>query len=517
VRKNQIVTTFQDYYTPHPSPLLAYFLSAPFFHKTRFMPKFLSYLSWFLLLFLCSCYNMRKSRGGGQIANVTARTINTDDIALPPGYHIDAVATGLTFPSGATLDDENNLYVIETGYSYGEVLGEPRLLKIGKKGATTVVCKGSTNGPWTGLIFYKGYFYISEGGEMEGGKILKVSKDGIIETLVSGLPSMGDHHTDAPIIKDNYIYFGQGTVTNSAVVGIDNLHYGWLKRHKELHDIPCMDLTLAGVNYESDNIGQEGGKVSTGAYVPYGTPTSPGQVIKGSIPCSGAVLRIPIDGGHPELVAWGFRNPFGLALSPDGRIFVSENGFDDRGSRPVWGAGDVLWEVKDGRWYGWPDYSAGSPISGKEEFKSPGKDPVKSLLQTNPGPPPSPTAIFGVHSSANGMDFSSSRSFGHQGELFVAEFGDMAPEVGKVLAPVGFKVVRVNVANGVVEDFAVNKGKKNGPASKNSNGGLERPLAVRFSANGKTMYVVDFGIVKMTGKGPLPQANTGVVWKITKR
>jgi hypothetical protein len=51
---------------------------------------------------------------------------------MPPGYHIEAFATGLTFPSGATLDDENNLYVIETGYSYGEVWGEPRLLKIGK-------------------------------------------------------------------------------------------------------------------------------------------------------------------------------------------------------------------------------------------------------------------------------------------------------------------------------------------------------------------------------------------------
>jgi hypothetical protein len=81
---------------------------------------------------LCSCYSIRKSKGGGQIANVTVKTINTDEIAMPPGYHIEAFATGLTFPSGATLDDENNLYVIETGYSYGEVWGEPRLLKIGK-------------------------------------------------------------------------------------------------------------------------------------------------------------------------------------------------------------------------------------------------------------------------------------------------------------------------------------------------------------------------------------------------
>ena len=47
-----------------------------------------------------------------------------------------------------------------------------------------------------------------------------------------------------------------------------------------------------------------------------------------------------------ELVAWGFRNPFGLAVAPDGRLFVTDNGLVVRGSRPVWGSPDVLWEIK---------------------------------------------------------------------------------------------------------------------------------------------------------------------------
>jgi len=470
-----------------------------------------------------SCYRMRKSSGGGQIGNVPARSINTADIALPPGYQIELVAQGFTFPSACVVDDKGDLYVIETGYSYGEVFGEPKLIRINKNGSKTTVATGTNNGPWSGITFYKGNFYVAEGGEMEGGRILRISPDGKITSLVSDLPSMGDHHTNGPVIKDGYVYFGQGTATNSGVVGIDDAEFGWLKRRNDFHDIPCKDITLAGVNYETDNplTDDPNDKAMTGAYLPFGTASKPGQIIKGRVPCGGSVMRIPLEGGKPELVAWGFRNPFGLALSPDNKVYVTENGYDDRGSRPVWGTADVLWEIEEGKWYGWPDWSAGDVlthgVSTPEEFKVPGKEPPKALLQQYPNDPPRPKAIMGVHASANGLDFSRSERFGHVGEAFVAEFGDMAPKVGKVLAPVGFKVVRVNPRSGVIQDFAVNRTKKNGPASWHGNGGLERPLSVKFSPDGNDLYVVDFGIMKMTEQGPMPQMNTGVVWKISKR
>src|SRR5690606_7141484 len=123
-------------------------------------------------------------------------------------------------------------------------------------------------------------------------------------------------------------------------------------------------------NYHTENVltPAAGDKAVTGAYVPFNTPTRAGQVVKGSVPCNGSILKIPLEGGKPQLVAWGLRNPFGLALSPDGKIFATENGFDDRGSRPVWGAGDALWEIEQGQWYGWPDFSAGQPMKDLEEF-----------------------------------------------------------------------------------------------------------------------------------------------------
>ena len=354
---------------------------------------------------------------------------------------------------------------------------------------------------------------------MDGGRILRVSKDGTITPLISNLLSIGDHHTNGPVVKDGYIYFGQGTATNSGVVGKDNAEFGWLLRKKDFHDIPCKDITLTGQNYTAPNVLTDNpdDETTTGAFVPFGTVTIPGQVIKGSLPCSGSILRIPVGGGKIELVAWGLRNPFGLATTPDGRLFITENGFDERGSRPVWGTGDVLWEIKESTWYGWPDFSAGEPLqSDQEEFKAPGKISLKPVLQNYPNTPPKPAAILGVHSSSNGLDFSHNADFGFRGEAFIAQFGDMAPKVGKVLFPVGYKVVRVNVDNGIIRDFAVNKGKRNGPATWLKNGGLERPVSVKFDPSGKALYITDFGIIKMTKEGPQPQKGTGVIWRITK-
>src|SRR5204863_7018091 len=99
-------------------------------------------------------------------------------------------------------------------------------------------------------------------------------------------------------------------------------------------------------------------------------------VIKGQMPCNGAILKFPLAGGSaaaPQLVAWGLRNPFGLAFTPDGRLFCCENSYDVRGSSPVYGTGDVLWAVAPDRpplWYGWPDFHAGEPLTWADHYQA---------------------------------------------------------------------------------------------------------------------------------------------------
>jgi hypothetical protein len=40
---------------------------------------------------------------------------------------------------------------------------------------------------------------------------------------------------------------------------------------------------------------------------------------------------------------------------------------------------------------------------------------------------------------------------------------------------------------------------------------------VKFDPAGTALYVVDFGILQMNDKTPVPQVKTGVIWKITKQ
>ena len=458
---------------------------------------------------------MLPSSGGGQ--DVTTDTVRTPDptaVAVPDGYQIEVVTTGLTFPTGIAFDEAGTPYVTEAGYAYGEVFLEPRLLRITPDGTTEVVVTGQKNGPWNGVTYADGFFYVAEGGQLLGGKILKIGPDGGTTALVENLPSLGDHHTNGPVIQDGYVYFGQGTATNAGVVGLDNYKFGWLERFPDFHDIPCKDIQLRAVNFATENPLTEAARDEelTGPFLPYGTPAEAGQTIPGALPCSGAVMRVPTGGGDLELVAWGFRNPFGLALNRDGALYVTDNSYDARGSRPLWGTGDYLWRVETDTWYGWPDYAGGLPTT---LMKPPGQDRPEMLLQEHPNDPPEPVAKFGVHSSSNGFDFSHAAAFGYVGEAFVAQFGDMAPGVGKVLDPVGYRVVKVDPATGVIDNFVANKA-GNGPASKLGTGGLERPNAVRFSPDGSALYIVDFGVM-LTEPSPKPIPGTGVVWKVTKR
>jgi sugar lactone lactonase YvrE len=475
-----------------------------------------------VLVVASGCFGMMDSEGGGDISKKTAmkgRRVDPGDVSVPKGYRIEVVTTGLTFPTGVALGDRGEIYLLESGYSEGDKLMRPRLVEIDPKGGGVLrtIATGE-KGPWNGLSFDGGSFFVAENGGPDGGRIVRIGKDGSRTVLVDKLPSTGDHQTDGPVVgADGFVYFGQGTATNSGVVGEDSLLLGWLREHPDTHDIPCKDIVLKGTNFKSKNPLTEDpdDEAVTGAFSSFGVATTPGQVMKGQVPCSGAVMRVPATGGKVELVAWGFRNPYGLAFAPDGRLYVTDNGYDMRGSRPVFGSADWMWRIEPGAWYGWPDFAEGRPLTMDWYAESRG-DPKGFVLAEHPGTPPSPVALFPVHSSADGLDFSRSRAFGYAGHAFVALFGDMTPNTGTVTAPVGFMVQRVDPKTGVIEDFARNSGDEKGPASDRGDGGLERPIAVRFDPTGTALYVVDFGVMRLTSKGPDSQPETGVLWRIVR-
>lgn len=443
-----------------------------------------------------------------------SRRHRPQDVLLPRGFTAEVVATGFNAPVHCCFDDEGGCYVVECGH---KIEAKPRILKVDTATGEYETFFELPQERWimtgavTGACWHEGNLYL-----MNTDTLSRITPDGRLEDLVTGLPGRGDHQSNYPVAgPDGKLYFGQGTHTNSGVVGADNYAYEWLPKFPENHDVPGADVVLAGHNYEMpDVLGNPVRKVRTGAFVPFGTETRPGQVIPGNVKCNGSILRCNPDGTDLELVAWGLRNPYGIAFSPDGRLFATEHGIDERNNRHIIGDLEDFYEINEGGWYGWPDFASGirldDPYWGTGGR---GREPV--LAEHPEADPPKPFANFPQHSGPNGLDFCRDPAFGFEGDAFVALFGDLTPVTARLKAPSGFKVVRVNMATQEVCDFAVNR--IDGPASRLPHAGMERPSHCQFGPDGG-LYVVDFGEISIAPEkgGVRVWEGTGTLWRISR-
>src|SRR5206468_8265033 len=75
-------------------------------------------------------YTFLPSNGAGKAVFSPPRNVNPADVAVPPGYCVEPVVTGLTYPTAAITDEKDRVYVLESGYSYGEDFAAPRLLRV---------------------------------------------------------------------------------------------------------------------------------------------------------------------------------------------------------------------------------------------------------------------------------------------------------------------------------------------------------------------------------------------------
>ncbi len=440
------------------------------------------------------------------------------DIFLPDGYVAEVVATGLSAPVMTTFGADGAAYVVESGHKVDD---PPRIRRIdAATGAVTTHHEigGSdwlTTGALTGAVWADGSLFVTN-----TDRLIRIGPRGGVRTIVDGLPGRGDHQVNHPVLgPDGKLYFGVGSATNAGVVGSDNAAYGWLKDNPDVHDVPAKEVVLAGRDYDDrDVLGDLGTTVRTGAFVPFGTQTTPGQVIPGNVKASGAILRCDTDGTGLEVVAWGLRNPFGLAFAADGRLVATEHGMDNRSARQVVGDFDDLYVIdpdRPARWYGWPDFASGIRLDDPRWGDGgQGREPV--LAEFPDADPPLPLVSFPPHAGANGVAISPDGGFGFEGQAFVALFGDLAPiTTPRLVTPVGFKVVRVDLERPEIIDFAVNR--IQGPASKLPHDGFERPSHVAFGPDG-AMYVTDFGEIEIAPEkaGIRIQAGSGSLWRIRR-
>ena len=512
---------------------------------------------------------------------------NGQDIKVPDGFTVSVFASGLNMPTGiAFLGNANHftVYVLESGHGLPSPCNEqdslpldaanpftPDILvfdqngskiggPLGKPGVATSALQPA--GPAVDIAFERGFqggrLFATDsnqathgGGQNSSSRIVIVdTSTGEVKPFITKLPT-GDHPTEQLAFAGNWIYWSQGSTTNSGVVGRDN------NDGKNQPDIPCQDIVL------SDNVFDSGGGVHTSGYMPFGS-TAPGATIKAFTNtqdstlsrqgvCDGATLRASLNNPNViQPVGWGHRNGYAIRFAPQdhplhGQLLVGEDGADERGARPSNGAPEVIsvdFQNPDGTpvFHGWPDrygFLASSnavfnPVGGASDdlcvfdptnppsFCTPASltailtedVPIRDVFAFPPAPIVAPLALEAADSSFTGIDFVP-RSFvkgpvlpGAALYSLEGDFGFSAPNATAPAPEVGHEIKLMNFnQNGNAplslsfQNFARNDSGDQAFISTDHLAGFNRPTNIRFGPDG-CAYVVDYGAVRDPGGGP---------------
>ncbi len=472
-------------------------------------------------------------------------------IRLPKGYEIEKVAEGLTYPTSVAWDDQGSMYVAEAGGTFlDEEDASARILRVDENGMTTEVVNLDEKiyPAISGMTWHNGAFYITHREMDLSGAVSKVTPDGEITQLIGGIiDSKSDHQpNDIRMGKDGKMYVCVGIGGNSGFM--DQNMIAFVLKAPDGHATPAKDIVLTGVNIQLPDFRTDDTEyVLTGAFVPFGTQTKPGQVIEGRNKAGGTILVFDPENAEASVkpLAWGFRNVIGIAWNSEGELFASVNGYDNAPGRPISDIYDGTYRVKEGEWYGWPDFTANfDPVTdAKYRPASSAVAPVfidgerysreiRFLIDHEASglEPPDKSLILGLHevnSSPSKPDVAPDSWGDYKDHLFVPEFGDMEwitnPRRDK---PAGSRISVLKTRGKGEQDlepFIQNE--KVGPASQQGTQGegIERPYDVKFGPDG-AMYIADFGSLRVNlnriSKGNFPvqfDLGTGTVWKVTKR
>ena len=482
-------------------------------------------------LLLGGCHRLA-FRAADQADQLEVEREEAAGVQAPPGFRAVVVAEGLTYPSSIDWDDQGRLYVLES-HSVPIPGMKPRVFRVDGGDITPVDWSGEhapSGEVAVGLTFHDGWLYVShEQADGSWGISRFRPAGGTVEPVVRGLPPLGDHWINyLAFDRRGDLYFGVGSATNSGVVAsADPVNQKWLEVRPAARDLPCRDLVLTGASFTDANglTSDPDDRAITGAYQAYGQAGA--ERLPAEPWCTSSIYRLRRGGAKPELVAWGFRNPVALAFAPDGDLLVGMHGADVRGTRPVANDPDAIYRVRQGAWYGWPDYSAAlRPLTDAayqppQEHLAQGHRSVGFVIDHAASGLTAPdrrllVAVTEPHAALGGMVVvPRGGPFGRwSGQLLLPQMGDFRPVTDPVNPDerAGFDVVAIDLATGKLASFLRNRGDGDPqPASElDLENGLERPVDVKIGPDG-LVYVLDFGVFER-GARVLPK--TGKVFRV---
>jgi hypothetical protein len=193
-------------------------------------------------------------------------------------------------------------------------------------------------------------------------------ENGNLKSILENIPYEGKYIDRNLIVKDSKLLLSIGTATNSGVVSYDSNYL----LDKIPYDRSSIDITLNGFNY---------GEKKTGAFMPYGNSSEQGQRVRAENLANACIVEIDLNNNKSSLYASGIRNIKGWDLDSEGKLIGIVGGMENAGERPINRDFDYLYKIDKGKWYGWPDFSGGDPISSPR-FK--GEKLVSPLIANPP-------------------------------------------------------------------------------------------------------------------------------------
>src|SRR5689334_16705004 len=132
---------------------------------------------------------------------------------------LELVAADLSFPTSLTFDGDGVAYVAESGLPFGGAPPGGTVWRLAPDGTRAPIATG-LRPPVNGLTFHDGGLYVSEAGHPA--RISRFELDGGQTVILDNLPGPGNYHTNMVAFgPDGKLYFSQGAMSNTAIIGLD--------------------------------------------------------------------------------------------------------------------------------------------------------------------------------------------------------------------------------------------------------------------------------------------------------
>lgn len=166
--------------------------------------------------------------------------------------------------------------------------------------------------------------------------------------VINNIPIIGKNDECRLLPYKDKVLLSISSVTNSGIMENGQVSFG-----NEVYDRTPIDVYSMGSKFDKDE---------TGVFCPKGKSYNKGEVIKGVIPANACILSID-QNTNVKIYASGIKKVEGWCIADDNKLYAAVGGMEEKGLRPVANDTDYIYEINEGEWLGWPDFSGGDPVT----------------------------------------------------------------------------------------------------------------------------------------------------------